>query len=328
MPILKKHLPCHDQLEYASQPSQQGQQVAPKRWRFMEPDFDWTCTAARSRRLNNRCPGYESFGTDLRVWNSGYFAAVLISPCHALCCGHYRRAVPSQASSLRFIGRTGVYHYPTLKRVVPDVGMDLDLLEFEDNLPNDVAVLSRIADMRNAKRGAPMMLQTSQHMSVQCLLDKVVVIQETGGATWAKDLYIKPVLNGVDDFLTDSDGDPVTFSGDSGSPLLSLDRDGYQCLVGFFAGGGAIGVGGSKWPGDAFDVINLELAKRGHQVHQVELGGAPLRFSADANGDGTIDASDVAAVLTHWGGKGEGDVNRDGTVDAADLAETLAGWKV
>lgn len=327
MPILKRHLACHDQLEYVGVPTQQGVSVAPVRWRCMEPDFDWSCTAARSRRLNNRCPGLESAGTDIRAWNSGYFAAVLVSPCHALCCAHYRRAIPDQAGSLRFIGRTGTVHQPKLRAVHEIVGLDLDLLEFEDWLPNDVAVLSRIADLRSVKRGAPVVLQTSQHMSVHCLIDQVTVIEETGGARWAKDIYIKPVLNGIDDFLTDADGDPVTFSGDSGSPVLSLDRDGYQCLVGFFAGGGAIGIGGTKWPGDAFDRINALLSQRGHRVHQVELGGAPLRFTADANGDGTVDAADVAVVLSTWGGQGPGDVNRDGKVDAADLAETLAGWK-
>lgn len=323
MPILLKHLPCHDQLEYATV-AEPGHEAVPIRWRGMEADFDWSCTAARSRRFNNRIPG--SVDGSVTHFNSGYFAAVLVSPAHAVVCAHYRRVVPSQAGSLRFIGRTGSVHLPRLAAVHEQVGMDLDLLEFEQPLPNDVGVCSRIADLRDVKRGLPVILQTSQHMSVCCLLDQVAVIQETNGARFATAIYIKPQRNGVDDIATDGDGDPVTFSGDSGSPILSLDRDGCQCLVGLFAGGGAVGIGGTRWPGNAFDTIASIVGKRGYQVHAVEIGSRPLRFSSDVTGDGQVDGADLASVITQWGQAGLGDVNRDGVVNGADLSEVLAGW--
>lgn len=48
---------------------------------------------------------------------------------------------------------------------------------------------------------------------------------------------------------------------------------------------------------------------------------------ADVNGDGTVDGSDLAAVLGAWGtGAGPADVNGDGMVNAADLAALLAAW--
>jgi len=48
----------------------------------------------------------------------------------------------------------------------------------------------------------------------------------------------------------------------------------------------------------------------------------------DLNGDGVVDAADLAILLSAWGTKGPGDFNGDGTVDAADLAALLAAWTV
>lgn len=50
--------------------------------------------------------------------------------------------------------------------------------------------------------------------------------------------------------------------------------------------------------------------------------------SADFNGDGGINAADLALLLGSWGPCGEcpGDLNDDGDVDAADLALLLASW--
>ena len=51
---------------------------------------------------------------------------------------------------------------------------------------------------------------------------------------------------------------------------------------------------------------------------------------ADITGNGNVDAADLAAVLSAWGGtptgKANADVNGDGSVDAADLAAVLSSW--
>ncbi|MDZ4753456.1 MAG: PQQ-dependent sugar dehydrogenase [Phycisphaerae bacterium] len=47
---------------------------------------------------------------------------------------------------------------------------------------------------------------------------------------------------------------------------------------------------------------------------------------SDLNGDGLVDASDLAILLGAWGGKGLGDLNDDGVIDAADLAILLGSW--
>jgi hypothetical protein len=48
--------------------------------------------------------------------------------------------------------------------------------------------------------------------------------------------------------------------------------------------------------------------------------------AGDLNGDGHVDAADLAILLGAWGGSGPADLNNDGTVDAADLAILLGAW--
>lgn len=46
----------------------------------------------------------------------------------------------------------------------------------------------------------------------------------------------------------------------------------------------------------------------------------------DLDGDGVVNASDLAIVLSNWGGAKAGDVNDDGIVDASDIALVLSNW--
>lgn len=47
---------------------------------------------------------------------------------------------------------------------------------------------------------------------------------------------------------------------------------------------------------------------------------------ADLDGNGTVDAADLAILLGQWGGAGVADLDVSGTVDGADLAVLLGGW--
>ncbi|MBM4101668.1 MAG: hypothetical protein FJ256_05330 [Phycisphaerae bacterium] len=63
--------------------------------------------------------------------------------------------------------------------------------------------------------------------------------------------------------------------------------------------------------------LNLSLAASGTQQTD----------PADVNGDGTVDGTDLAIVLSAWGsGLPMADVNRDGTVNGMDLALVLSAW--
>ena len=49
---------------------------------------------------------------------------------------------------------------------------------------------------------------------------------------------------------------------------------------------------------------------------------------SDLDGDGAINAADLAQLLASWGpcGDCEADFNGDGMIDAADLAQLLGAW--
>jgi endonuclease/exonuclease/phosphatase family metal-dependent hydrolase len=46
----------------------------------------------------------------------------------------------------------------------------------------------------------------------------------------------------------------------------------------------------------------------------------------DLDGDGFVNATDLAMLLAQWGGSGSGDIDGDGTVGGGDLAALLASW--
>ena len=46
----------------------------------------------------------------------------------------------------------------------------------------------------------------------------------------------------------------------------------------------------------------------------------------DVDGDGQVNANDLATLLNQWGGPGSADLNHDGIVDAKDLATVLSNW--
>ena len=66
----------------------------------------------------------------------------------------------------------------------------------------------------------------------------------------------------------------------------------------------------------------IEAAVDEVRIKIVACGGNPL----DLNGDGQVDAADLAVLLSNWGNSGIGDVNNSGSVDAGDLATLLGGW--
>lgn len=104
---------------------------------------------------------------------------------------------------------------------------------------------------------------------------------------------------------------------------------------------GAEVVGG--WFQKEFNVLNYVAATNQFKIRFIadDAGGGSLieaavdeirlrvfrcDANADVNGDGIVDASDLALVLGSWGLAGAGDLNGDGTTDATDLAILLANW--
>ena len=78
--------------------------------------------------------------------------------------------------------------------------------------------------------------------------------------------------------------------------------------------------------------VSLGLFKPGaagapNSVALASVGPAGVPANpADINGDGIVNAADLAIVLNNWGGSGLGDVDHNGIVDGADLAVVLSAW--
>jgi hypothetical protein len=67
-------------------------------------------------------------------------------------------------------------------------------------------------------------------------------------------------------------------------------------------------------------------ASAGAGTLTVRQPGSPCSgCPADLSGDGTIDGTDLAALLAAWG-SGTADISGDGTVDGIDLSVMLAAW--
>jgi len=68
----------------------------------------------------------------------------------------------------------------------------------------------------------------------------------------------------------------------------------------------------------------------GNNIPDCCEAGIACNCSADVTGNGNVDAADLAAVLSAWGGAPSGkenaDINGDGSIDAADLAGVLSAW--
>jgi hypothetical protein len=56
------------------------------------------------------------------------------------------------------------------------------------------------------------------------------------------------------------------------------------------------------------------------------LGAPPAGNPADLNGDGSVNAADLATLLGQWGLSGSADLDGNGTVGAADLTIMLGAW--
>lgn len=113
-------------------------------------------------------------------------------------------------------------------------------------------------------------------------------------------------------------------------------------------GAGSIFFGNGGFPGTVFS-FNPDLSLRWSiEVPNLNQGGPvlasdgtlliagvdtdfrayydPSCVAADLNCSGAVDAQDLAALLSAWGGSGAGDLNNDGTVGAPDLAILLGAW--
>jgi len=79
----------------------------------------------------------------------------------------------------------------------------------------------------------------------------------------------------------------------------------------------------------------LEDSRYWHQIEYIhhsvlctpiDCTGPTCKPTPDFNGDGVVNAVDLATLLGFWGSRTSGDLNGDGIADAADLAMLLGAW--
>jgi hypothetical protein len=76
----------------------------------------------------------------------------------------------------------------------------------------------------------------------------------------------------------------------------------------------------------ASDLGSGSLVEAGVDDFRVTIYDCTVAVPGDLNGDGSVDAADLAILLGAWGGSGAADLNGDGTVDASDLAVLLGNF--
>jgi hypothetical protein len=134
-----------------------------------------------------------------------------------------------------------------------------------------------------------------------------------------------------------SDAAPVTFLAwaegrPAGSPRLpghaALDDEGrWLDLAGGPDSGAAVRSAAVRWPaGSDADGNGVPDPLEREGIEWIAADPACGRNPADLDGNGRVDAADLAIVLGNWGGTGPGDIDANGVIDAADLAEVLGRW--
>lgn len=76
----------------------------------------------------------------------------------------------------------------------------------------------------------------------------------------------------------------------------------------------------------ARDIGSSALVEAGVDDFKVSYFECPASVVGDLDGDGLVNASDLAIMLGQWGGAGSADIDGSGTVDASDLALMLGNW--
>ena len=269
--------------------------------------LDLTGCNVRNRRKNNyagesACVIEEL--SDINRWNSGYWAAVLISPRHAVVCAHYWRVVPSQQNNLRFWGKSGVEYNPTVKST-RDIGLDRLIIEFEDELPTDDVKIYKIVDFRWIPSGTKLWIHDNQGRILYKIHD-VIKQWKYPEFNFEQIWHPDPVLGDI----------CSVFSGDSGSPVFMTDPVTNET---YFVGNMA---GGYQYYEDR--QMEQELKQLDSRIKFVR----PSDFRGDINRDGKVDSADLAHILANHGKHGyvAGDVNWDGKIDGKDVGELLGDW--
>ena len=120
------------------------------------------------------------------------------------------------------------------------------------------------------------------------------------------------------DFLVFEDGPSESFDFQWATYYDAADNSGQSRIY------GGIHPSFDDHPGR---MLGSEVAIRAFARAEALFEPLPVPCDADLDGDGAVDALDLAFLLGAWGAPDSAaDLNRDGAVDAGDLANLLAAW--
>jgi hypothetical protein len=326
MAVLKYYNPIvHDIYHYPSPATQTSGGIAPDGYNSESQTYgiiDWSGTRALHRYFCNPAAnnGFHTIpydATSVNFWNQCTYAAVLISPRHALICQHFRGAHSDpniNTGGIRFLGKGGSWYENRVTRVYLNVGPDMTLLEFLQPFPDaDLKIYNRIADPLYIPAGTNLWTKDSNGKVYKTLYKNAnysTANNDTGGYNF------QPSLDGVNDGSY-FNGNLGIFVGDSGSPVMVRDAYGETVFVGLQYGGQSVNKA-------TFDRLKGILAPFGYSIEHVKLSAK----KEDINQDGKVDGEDLARVLARWGQTKPifEDMDGNGQVDGIDLSLLMSAW--
>ncbi len=185
---------------------------------------------------------------------------------------------------------------------------------------------------------------------------EVHVVEDNDSPFWTPTVYVHQVTRDWDEGSTwnslggglsvpaDMMGHFATFSSDNEPEEASHRAIGVTAQVNDWFHGGD-GTGAANW-GFAFIFENIDGNDDGIEIASSENGTVEVRPKlsvtfvrpdepppppndpGDLNGDGLVNAADLAIVLGKWGTSDPlGDANGDGLVDGADMAVVIGNWQ-
>lgn len=110
-----------------------------------------------------------------------------------------------------------------------------------------------------------------------------------------------------------------------------LNCEEFSCDGGDCDCGPADPVGACCFGADCFESTELECSGNGGEWQgdntTCEIGTCGVPCPADVDGNGSVDVSDILAIVGAWGtNDSAADVNGDGTVNVSDILEVVSSW--
>ncbi len=301
----------------------------PSVFNVYHPSFlqvEWSGLWATPARWNNLAPGRDP--TKFINWNSGFPQGVLVGRRrrHVLCCRHYLNQMsPAELQEVSFFDRTTLQRVRIpVQTIVWNAHHDTSILRLASPAPETIESYP-VCDMRACAPGRKVWLRTCQGQGIPMAL-KAIGLDNRSAVSFA-----------VQDLPDSMNRIVLSHAGDSGTPVLTVLRNGRTAYCGMLWGPGCVSFGlpdrlhsghdpndwsrtsphAAGWPRLASVLAEIE--------DELEIV-YPDFDPSDVNCDGIIDQADLSAMLSAWGPNSMLDSDGDGLVGQSEVARLLGSW--